>query len=820
MQAKQTKTHDDPHRVLADLLLGLSTDAISLLDPAERVIQAVAGYDRALAESAGPAIRSVFGTGEATTVPAAEQVVVSALVLLIVARSRHAPLIVHVQDLHWCNADVLQLLARLTWQLGQVQSSSRGQGILLVFEGRTRESQGDGTWSSAPFETFLDRSDRPTVTCGSFTADDGAAFVRRLFEQRHSTPRLVADDLLQLQTDLVERIHRAAGGNPFHSLEQVQLLKDRRVLGQNPTTGLLYLIRPDGDRTALPESVFASIRLRWEYLRERRPELALLLWSCALLEDRLPTRLFRRLWHDLAPNVSVRDVDATDMLWTGDGQAAEVVFRHENYFEAIRRFGVPDAERQRAVDSYCRWFAELRRPSPVDRFRWARVVLEHPAPDVARADALLATALRRAHAHGDARLARRITAFRLDLAWSVDDRSPLPFRTFLRRCDDDLQLARELLESDREQGASRLSGLRRRLQERLDRVGSAAGRTVETLRHRQLAAEVVYSQVLYNHGEPAHAAEVAVRAVDGIRLLRASREETAEPGWEALEMDALYSQACAQAISGEVELALGTAERAAEIAMRTRVPRSRGVISTYGNILIMRDARAAEAIQRECLAAEPGGDEAERHIVEVHLTMALVLQAYRCGPEEASQRAALLDEARDRLTRVFTACNRLGIYVHAGAAALMRGIVSALADEDDEVWWFAQAVAAATRGRQMETLWRSHINLATALYRSRGRVTDTARDHAAAALDIMEDTLSSFAQPDRSPRFELLRVPMANAVRFLLGAGDERGTVVLERYPALRVHFRDPVAGVLSSEHHGRGYYEWLHVGDGDYVLY
>jgi len=161
----------------------------------------------------------------------------------------------------------------------------------------------------------------------------------------------------------------------------VRLLREIGVVGQNPRTGLLYTIKAAPAGTVLPESVFAAIQLRWQYMRSRAPELALLVWGSALLDDRVGKPLFQRLWRELAPDVSLRAVDGTDMLWTDDGAAHEVAFRHENYFESIRRFTVSEADRRRVVDAYCGWFAGLSRPSPVERFSWARAMLELPDPD-------------------------------------------------------------------------------------------------------------------------------------------------------------------------------------------------------------------------------------------------------------------------------------------------------------------------------------------------------------------------------------------------------------------------------------------------------
>jgi hypothetical protein len=829
VSAKQAKTLNDPHRIMADLFHGLVPDDGSPLDPADRVIKAVERYDPPLAERAEPAIRAVFGISHERAGPIIDQTVLSALLLLIVAHGRHAPLIVHLQDLHWCTADVLLLLERLVWQLDQVLSApgdtlrSPESGVLFIFEGRVREQQELGTvgWVSEPFEAFLQKLDSATVRCSSFTPDDGLEFIRRLFEDRYSARRLVSDDLLELQRELTEQIDRSAGGNPFHSLEQVQLLKERRVLGQNSETGLLYLIQPAPSGSLLPDSVFEAIQLRWRYLKARTPELALLVWAAALLEDRIPAPLFRRLWRNIAPDVSLADVDATDILWTGGSDTREVAFRHENYFRSIRRFEVSAQERRRVVEIYSDWFDGAQRRDPADQFRWARVLLELPEPDIARAVELLESALRDARRGADLRLARRIAATALDLVWDEDARSPAKTVVFLRRCDDDLTLIRELLDSDRFQANNRLNGLRVTLASRVARDQARELRTLVELQRRQVMAEVLRAQILFNDRQPAMASEVSARAVTDIRALRSSASSGDEAAWEELEMEALHSQAVALALSGEIDEALHVSGDAVEIARRSQSSLSHRVISIHANILLAKDPAASESILRDCLvdaAALPAMSDA-RHAIEINLGMALVLRAYGLGVEDERARA-MLTEARELLTRVFTSSFQVGRYPNAGAATLMLGIVSALEDDGHEVSWFAQAVAAASRGHKMETLWRAHVNLAIAMHRRDGRVTESVRDHARAAVEILEETLSPYAQPDRTARFDLIRVPLAQAVRLLLLVGDEAGRAPLVRYPELRKSFQDVEAGILREDRGAYRSHEWLRIDGDDYVIY
>ena len=284
---------------------------------------------------------------------------------------------------------------------------------------------------------------------------------------------------------------------------------------------------------------------------------------------------------------------------------------------------------------------------------------------------------------------------------------------FLRRCDEELELSRELLGIDRHQAVRRLDRLRERIGERLEKIAPRSQAHVGSLDRRRLTADVIYSQLLFNDMQPARAVETAALAVRDIASMRATAIDGEAELWAALEMEAHYTHAVALALSGEIDLARQASDAAVQIAHESTSPVARNVISTHANIVLSSDPTAAVAILRDCLRTHSGDEvSADEGLVEVHLSMALVVTAYRAGIDRSAEARLMLTEARQRLTRVFTTCHRLGLYADAGAAALMRGIVAALDADIAEASWFAHAVAAAARSRQMETLWRSHINLA------------------------------------------------------------------------------------------------------------
>jgi hypothetical protein len=358
----------------------------------------------------------------------------------------------------------------------------------------------------------------------------------------------------------------------------------------------------------------------------------------------------------------------------------------------------------------------------------------------------------------------------------------------------------------------------KRIENRLKAVeGQASPKVRDELLRRLLMAEARKAQLLFNDRRPTESAELIRDVISSVRAQQLDAPN--QDSWRSLEMEALYTQSCAQMISGEVAASVRSSADAAAIAEGSKSLLARKVLSTYGSMLLSEDPKRGEAVLRDCLALWADDGTSDASLVHVHLSMALILQAHRL-PLGDETRGALLGEAQDRMTRVHDSCRRLGLYVDAGAAALVRGVVSGVSGEGDEVTWFAQGVAAAARGRQMETLWRSHINLAMSLCRKEGEPSPTACNHALAAYEIMQETLAVYSEPEQSPRFEMLRIGMAATSWMLMVSGDEKGRAILEQYPKLRLQFSDPESGVLAPYDGSPRHYQWLRVDDVDYVLY
>jgi hypothetical protein len=829
VSARQAHSAEFPRRILANLLLGLTDSRLSNQTPVDRVEDILSRLEPALAERARPAVEAVCGQAGKPGSFEDDQSLLSVMAVLIAQQSRSYPVIIHLHDLHWCTFDVLELIDRLIWQLDhltvQTAPGAPPSGIraLFLLEGRTHEYRevAETGWSTRVFERFIGRLDCPVARCRAFEMSESAAFAHRLFEQAHSAERKLPRALLGLQKELIDTIHHVAGGNPLHMLEQVKLLQQHGILAQNPKTGFIYMVRPDFGHVPLPPTVFDTIEARWRYYWQHDRTLAVLLWAVALVDDNLPAELFRHLWSRLATRVTQNKIEATEFLRFphSDEEGLRVSFRHENYFQTVRRLQLPAEDRQAVVNAYSEWFDEAKDLNTVLRYVQARVELEALSPDLTRVRKLLRGAQGAALKRQDRSLTARILATLLDgVTWPSDRRRPLPLKSLIQACDDEVALCHHLTRSGRtdvayERIQRTLDVIENRLRSRpADGTDAADG-----LRQRRFTLLTMKAVILYHDRQPAEAVAITDDAVRELKSLTEGRPDPRK--WANSLMEVHHAYSVAVALAGDLPRAVAEARKAAAIAetVLETSPRALDVISTYANILLCESPEESEAILQRYLefAGRKFVPEETRLRLNLNISMARILLGYRAmtaGQEGDGYLAA----AHETLLGVFKQAHPLGRLSNAAAAALLIGLIRTIWDKPDDVDWFSQATALAVRARQLETLWRAYINLAHSLYRS----GQSARDPAAAALDIMMDSLKSYAEPDRTPRFNLLAVPMAHAVRYLILEGDKTAEEALRKFPALRTIFSDAVTGQIKDDRDGRTSHEWLRVGPADYVIY
>jgi hypothetical protein len=242
VSARQAHSAEVPRRILANLLLALTDTELPNQLPSNRIDSIVRRLESKLAERARPAIEALFGNAGKPGSFEDDQSLLSVLAVLIAERSRSHTLIIHLHDLHWCTLDVLETIDRLIWQLDhlrvQVGHGGPASGIraLFLLEGRMHEFReaAETGWSTLVFERFLERLACPVALCRAFLPRESAAFAQRLFEQEHSADRMLPRSLSGLQQELIDTVHRVAGGNPLHMLEQVKLLQQHGILVDCP----------------------------------------------------------------------------------------------------------------------------------------------------------------------------------------------------------------------------------------------------------------------------------------------------------------------------------------------------------------------------------------------------------------------------------------------------------------------------------------------------------------------------------------------------------------------------------------------------------
>ncbi|HEX7676531.1 MAG TPA: hypothetical protein VF713_00290, partial [Thermoanaerobaculia bacterium] len=661
-------------------------------EPAQRVNDVLRGLESRLAARARPVVETLFDHAGKPGSTDDDQALLSVLAVLIAQRSRLQPLIIHLHDLHWCTFDVLETIDRLIWQLDHLKlrpaagAAFSGLRVLFLLEGRMHEFReaGETGWSTRVFERFIERLACPTAVCRAFLPEESAAFARRLFEQAHSANRLMSESLLELQQELIDRVHSAAGGNPFHMLEHVKLLQQHGVLGQNSRTGLMYMVKPDFRHVPLPDTVFEAIAARWRYYWEHDQKLAIILWSAALIDDNLPGPLFRHLWSRLAPHATQADIESSEFLTLPrDDEGLLVSFRHENYFQTLRRLQLPDTERRSVVDAYAEWFEGAPRLSPALRYAQARVALEAPNPDRQHVRRLLRTAHDAANKRGDRSLASRILATLLDgITWAFHEESPLAVNALAQACNDEIELCRYLIRSGRPDVAhGRIQRVQDIIESRFRSQSSRAGAIVDTIMQHRFILLTMKAGILYHDRRPREAVVVTDQAVRELNNLVSDLAPGKRRHWDGVMMEVLDAHSDAIALSGDLRRAVIEARKAATIAesLVDENPNAIDVIITYANILLYEAPEESESVldRYTLLAQRATVSEGTRLRLNLNLAMARIVLGYRETRPSTPHENRRLRLAHDALLAVFKQAHPLGRMADAAAAALLLGLKTA-----------------------------------------------------------------------------------------------------------------------------------------------
>ena len=122
-------------------------------------------------------------------------------------------------------------------------------------------------------------------------------------------------------------------------------------LGQNPKTGFIYMVKPEfrhiphADGVRNHRGALAQIR----YLQQR--PIALLLWAVARMTTFCLFNCFVICGlESRRRRPAANGVNRVSVFSSKRGRMAAGIFRHENYFQAIRRIQLPEDDRRAVVE--------------------------------------------------------------------------------------------------------------------------------------------------------------------------------------------------------------------------------------------------------------------------------------------------------------------------------------------------------------------------------------------------------------------------------------------------------------------------------------
>ena len=815
-------TREQPYYLLAELFAALADVPIPGESKCQTVVRTVCGLDADLAQRAQSRIEALFD-GVGGNVFGEKQHILSALALLIAHKSRQSTLVIHLQNMHWCTHEILETIETVKWQLSHGTHTMK-KSLLWVLEGRIEEigPSGKDHYSTRVFEAFLQRLDCDLIRCSSFSRNESEAFVEWMFE-RPTNPNASRSVATPIRKDVIRSVKQASSGTPFEVLEIIKLFIQLGVVQTNPITGLVFAVRSPDQQLPAIGSISEIIQSRWMYCSETNPELAKLVRAAALFEDRLPVRLFQQLWKALAPGITRADIDALQMFWLPDFSETTsfdtVAFRHENYFHAIRDLLVSETDEQAAIAAYEDWFLHQETLSIEVDFLAARVALRN-ANGQLRAEKHLLRIADAAKKSGLKALAARAQQTLLDaLIWPAVQNSSDDPKVLTSAAKQESDLCEFLIEhGGRDVASKRLEAAIAVLASWIERTTGSHQAAYNVVLSWKLRLNCLLVEAVVNDGAPNKASQIAE---DGD--MEAMRLHPDSQNYTSTMMRVKYAYGLAFALSGKQRAARPYMAEAAALARNVlkEDDDALAVIGTYGNVEIFFDPRRATAILTECVELSEAFSRSisRSNLLLAHLSMAKIVAAGEVPHTETTRRDELLDQAELDLRRCYSSAHPLGQLDQAAASALLLGLSSVLRGRKDAATWFAEAITCASRSRQLETLWRAHANYAQAL-EAQGGSSRIVHESAAAALELLRTSLDTISEGDRSSRFELVLLPMAQMARICLIAGDPIGLETLERYPRLREVFGDADDQGLLEDRGGYSSREWLTVGPFDFVIF
>jgi hypothetical protein len=811
---------DQPYKIFADLLRSLVPEPFSTEPPGEVVTRYLAGLAPSLATAGSGVLAALFpfsGRPRPATSNFGEDLFLRIFLTLLIDQSSQQPLCIHLSDLHWCGGQSLRLLEEAIGRLGELERS-RETRVLFLLEGRVGEAldvsgasgENDDPIADA-WESFSQRVGTRRVAIAPLDTRASRDFLVQLFETFESTSRRVPPELIPLQEELLTAICRRGEGNPFHMVEQIKYYRTLGFIKQNERTGLLFLVRLIGDQADVPDDVRGLIRKRFAYVRQRHPGMAALIRAVAVLGDRISGPLFSRLRERLAREESLDVLVRSEFISLPRGEAGEVRFRHENYFQVLKDLELD--QRDAVIEIYRAWL-EDQQVSGDTLFDQGRLLLQSFQPDLAQAYWLFSESLRRYEEQEKFQMSARALEHLLRL--QPDTPSGL-----LQLDEERMQAAidQRMLLAKRITWTGDFSSARRLLADQIDLLQALLrdSRQIASLEHALFSAQVELANIelhIFSYAEAIARLEGSLPAL--ATLARRATDPTLD--WKELEVRATNRLGVALWFDGQPARAIWMFRRSLHLAQaidnRLQISQQ---LRDLGTARIHVNAGAATrnlAQSREVLLTAPHTMR-QLCMVEYQGIMAELVTSW-----QKSREAFLSDVGCSipKLEEIFLRAHRGRCVNEESGAAIILGACCAVLRRRVALSWFSRTVAAAHRAGQLEFLWKAHLDLAQFCLTQEKTLWEGAGLHAQEAQRLIYLDLSRRRPEARLLREDFYMLALAQLTRIWSTLQDPRAHNLMRDYPRVADLFHDGLRD-LREDRHAR--IQPLHISEGynDYFM-
>jgi hypothetical protein len=814
-----------PYRILRDLLVALApSGAEDNLAPAARVEQALQQINCSLYSEIQISLRYCLDwTQVRNTSSFRVQDIARALHALLIARATEATYVVHLSNLHWCLPEILHTLRQVFVEVNSYLQK-QGNAVIVFFEGRAGHKidldpwQEDADWTTASFEAFTESNCDLSLKLRPFDQCESEGFLRSILEHSQSSHRKVDLVIIPHQEELIRQVLSAAQGNPQHMVEQLNFLRQKGTIARNERTGLLYMVRPPDGAYEPPPNVLHLIQTRFSYYQDTNPQLTRLIHAIGLIEDRIDRRLFDLLKAQFAPYKSIALLEQTEFILIPENPLGEVAFRHENYFQAVKKQPMLPTDRSKVVDIYLRYvdlFPE--KPASLLLLR-ARAILNDPERPLAEAKQNLLQAHTLAEKGNEDQLSLRILEV-LDRLYSLEGTEETDsLRTFQMR-----QRLAQLTMSvgDRRRSAEILTDALLELEQRGSRRRSLGGtaRLNKRVVNSLLAGRMLLADIKLNLFETAESIELLQSSLSVLGSWKGLFPSPSSQMWRTKVRSSILNRlAVAFAIGGRSEDAIATALESVQVARETRDQSLLySALVDYGNIVAPATLDIGLAALEEAIAI---GQFVKHHpqqrlIGQIHFSMLRLVWIFRNHSLKPTERAERYRCILADLAQVFVEARTRGLIQEAGAAALLCGDTAILIGDSTPIEWFLQSINWSFRGNHLENLWRGHINLAQYCIDGPQQNIEEGVHHAEHSLRLLRLLNTRRA----SPVTTRVAVALAQVARIFMQARDRRGSELLNEYPTLLCFFPNGGEGDISIDPEDSSL-DFIQIGRSSYLLY